>query len=571
MLRRELRVYEGGLVEHDGDPQQRPQGQPARLLQAQRGEPGRVRHRHARRRRSTSSSRATSRTAPSCSSAAAGASSTASSASSRSAPRTSSAAASRSASRCRPASCATIFDLSYFVPWFLDRPQSIGVRASTQTSTTTCARHQERYPRNSKGAVLTYGRNFRLFQSASISYNRSNYDDETRSSRRPCCRATPPPATVAAGQRRPTQYRINNSSLRPAYLFDSRDNPFEPTRGQQLSLGRRVRGRPRWAATTTSWRPEVGVQHLPAGAATTRPRRCSPSTPRAADRTVRRHARSACPRALLPGRREQHPRPRYRSIFLRDENGTPLRDQFGNPPRRRQLRPGQSGVPFRCSAGRSALLLFADAGNVFGEGRLVRPLQPARDGGRRSCGSSCRSSGAAALHLRQEPRSSPAGQLRELPVQYRNQLLATNRRRDHAAFQSRSVPKPPPPASSGSRSPRLRAAQAAARSAAPAHPRSRVIDTEKILLSSARGKKAVGELKRLQEQREKELGAHAAEIKDLQTKINDGRLSLAQDKLADSTKSIEEKDDRHPRHARTRHPRAQQEARRDPGPDRPAA
>ena len=85
------------------------------------------------------------------------------------------------------------------------------------------------------------------------------------------------------------------------------------------------------------------------------------------------------------------------------------------------------------------------------------------------------------------------------------------------------------------------AAQAAA--PAPSGPiRVAVIDTEKILLSSNAGKKVVADLKRLQEQREKELGARAAELKDLQTKISDGRLSLAQDKLADLSKQYEEKE-----------------------------
>jgi outer membrane protein len=88
------------------------------------------------------------------------------------------------------------------------------------------------------------------------------------------------------------------------------------------------------------------------------------------------------------------------------------------------------------------------------------------------------------------------------------------------------------------------AAQAAPAAApAPSGPiRVAVIDTEKILLSSNAGKKVVADLKRLQEQREKELGARAAELKDLQTKINDGRLSLAQDKLADLSKQYEEKE-----------------------------
>jgi outer membrane protein len=89
------------------------------------------------------------------------------------------------------------------------------------------------------------------------------------------------------------------------------------------------------------------------------------------------------------------------------------------------------------------------------------------------------------------------------------------------------------------------AQKAAAPAAAPAASgpiRIAVIDTEKILLSSNAGKKAVADLKKLQEQREKELGARAQELKDLQAKLNDGRLSLAQDKLADLSKQYEEKE-----------------------------
>jgi outer membrane protein len=87
------------------------------------------------------------------------------------------------------------------------------------------------------------------------------------------------------------------------------------------------------------------------------------------------------------------------------------------------------------------------------------------------------------------------------------------------------------------------AAPAAPAAAAPQGPiRIAVIDTEKILLSSNAGKKAVADLKKLQEQRENDLRTRAQELKDLQAKINDGRLSLAQDKLADMSKQLEEKD-----------------------------
>src|SRR4051812_18883305 len=86
------------------------------------------------------------------------------------------------------------------------------------------------------------------------------------------------------------------------------------------------------------------------------------------------------------------------------------------------------------------------------------------------------------------------------------------------------------------------AAPAAAAGAAQGLIRVAVIDTEKILLSSQAGKKAVADLKKLQEQRENDLRTRAQELKDLQAKINDGRLSLAQDKLADLSKQLEEKD-----------------------------
>ena len=69
-----------------------------------------------------------------------------------------------------------------------------------------------------------------------------------------------------------------------------------------------------------------------------------------------------------------------------------------------------------------------------------------------------------------------------------------------------------------------------------------VIDTEKILLSSAAGKKAIAELKKIQEQKEAELRGRQQEIKDLQDKVAQGRLSLAQDKLAEMAKQLEDKE-----------------------------
>jgi outer membrane protein len=68
-----------------------------------------------------------------------------------------------------------------------------------------------------------------------------------------------------------------------------------------------------------------------------------------------------------------------------------------------------------------------------------------------------------------------------------------------------------------------------------------VIDTEKILLSSQAGKKAVAELKKLQEQKEAEIRAKSEEIKSLQDKATNGKLALAEDKIAELNKQIEDR------------------------------
>lgn len=68
-----------------------------------------------------------------------------------------------------------------------------------------------------------------------------------------------------------------------------------------------------------------------------------------------------------------------------------------------------------------------------------------------------------------------------------------------------------------------------------------VLDTERVLLGSQTGKKALGELKKLQDQKEGELKARQQEARDLQKKLEDGRLSLAQDKLTTMEKELEDK------------------------------
>ncbi len=255
------------------------------------------------------------------------------------------------------------FDLSYYIPWFLDRPQSVGIRAFDQDLDFRVATNQ-RFVRSSRGGVLTYGRQLGLFQQAAVSYNRSFLEDQTE-----VLVLDPEADPDAPGD--PTNLNIreiDNSSIRPFYSYDSRDHPFEPTRGKRLTLGVEYAGgflggdnyftRPevsfswfqplsrRPARTVLAFNVEGGLVEPFGG------RELSPLERffLGGDNSIRGH--------------------RFRSIFLRDGNGAPLFDEDGFALGGDSFMQANLeyhfllGGPFR-------LLLFVDGGNVFGEGQSV--------------------------------------------------------------------------------------------------------------------------------------------------------------------------------------------------------
>ncbi len=258
------------------------------------------------------------------------------------------------------------FDLSYYVPWFLDRPQSVGIRAYDQSLQYGLFSDQEQYLRDSKGAVLTYGRNFRLFQSASISYNNSRYNDETRiTAQDPAITGVPLPEGVKPGDVITQRIVINNSSLRPSYVIDSRDNPFEPNHGKRLTLAVEYAGgflggdnyfiRPEMSfsifqplsnyptKTVLAFNAEAGLIEPFSG-----------------------RELSSLERFFLGGENSIRGH-RYRSIFLRQPNGDPVRD-----PVTQVILGGDKFAQFNLEyhfllGGPFRVLLFADAGNVYGE------------------------------------------------------------------------------------------------------------------------------------------------------------------------------------------------------------
>lgn len=118
-----------------------------------------------------------------------------------------------------------VADLSYFVPWFLDRPQTVGVRLFEQEINFDL--DEQDFQRELRGAQLTYGRSLKLFQSMSVSYSFSERDDLFTSL----------VFNEETQEDEPVPIRVQQSlaSVRPAWVYDSRDSRFEPTRGRRIA------------------------------------------------------------------------------------------------------------------------------------------------------------------------------------------------------------------------------------------------------------------------------------------------------------------------------------------------
>jgi len=257
-----------------------------------------------------------------------------------------------------------LFDVSYFVPWFLDKPQSIGIQGFRQQLEFRLG--SDLFIRKSIGGVLTYGRSLGLFQNLSLSYTRSFLQDQVI-------------GRNDAGDRVTLQdLDIDNSSLRPSWVYNSVDNRFEPTRGQRLRASVEYAGG-LLGGDNYFIRPELGYSlFLPVSGY---PLRTvfglnveagwiepfgSFTTPEGVqvDRGL-----SPLERYFLGGENSVRGH-RFRSIFVRDSQGNPVPDPS-------ILSVGLGGDQYFqinveyhfLLGGPFRMILFVDGGNVYGEFR----------------------------------------------------------------------------------------------------------------------------------------------------------------------------------------------------------
>jgi outer membrane protein insertion porin family len=259
-----------------------------------------------------------------------------------------------------------LYDFNYNVPWWLDRPQSIGFRAFDSNLDYQAIATQ--YVQNAKGVVLTYGRNYGLFNQASLSYTFSRHND-SESLLTPISVGGVPTTNF-------TTYYINTSSIKPAWVYDSRNDPFEPVRGLRLSASLEYGGGP-LGGTDFFTRPDVGLSlFAPVTTQGLKTVFAFNADVGLLHPTSSRHLLSPLEYFFIGGENSIRGM-RFRSVTVRDSAGNPVFDQFEagvGGDKYMQFNVEYhfiAGGPFR-------VVLFTDAGNVYG--KVPKTLQPAGPG-----------------------------------------------------------------------------------------------------------------------------------------------------------------------------------------------
>ncbi|MCZ6726854.1 MAG: outer membrane protein assembly factor BamA [Acidobacteria bacterium] len=114
-----------------------------------------------------------------------------------------------------------VFDLSYSIPWFLDRPQNVGLQVFTRKLDYQLLSGQE-FLQDTQGATASYGRRLSLFTTLTASL--SIFDSVDRRSQ-----------FNTLGDLVTQEFSRNVSSLRLTYGFDKRDSALTPTQGIRYS------------------------------------------------------------------------------------------------------------------------------------------------------------------------------------------------------------------------------------------------------------------------------------------------------------------------------------------------
>ena len=118
------------------------------------------------------------------------------------------------------------FSVSYADPWFMDTPNSLGISLYNTSRTPPRAFG---YEQTGRGGTIAYGYRLRRFDSISVMYgfDKSHYRYDVNE-------IPDPNGNIPVGIAQDLDF--TTSTIIPSYRYDSRDHPFDPTRGSRITL-----------------------------------------------------------------------------------------------------------------------------------------------------------------------------------------------------------------------------------------------------------------------------------------------------------------------------------------------
>jgi outer membrane protein insertion porin family len=117
------------------------------------------------------------------------------------------------------------FTLSYADPWFMDTPNSLGISLFNRETTYPASFG---YQQRGKGGSIAYGYRLGRFDSMGLVYGYERARSHYETVEAPDPNGNLPLPQIA-------DFTFITSALTPSYRYDSRDNPFDTTRGMRVS------------------------------------------------------------------------------------------------------------------------------------------------------------------------------------------------------------------------------------------------------------------------------------------------------------------------------------------------
>ena len=143
------------------------------------------------------------------------------------------------------------FSISYADPWFMDTPNSLGISVYNRESILPRAFG---YEQRGKGGTIAYGYRLHRFDSLSLLYGYERSRTVYSTAETPDENGNIPVPVVS-------DLNFTTSTIVPAYRYDSRDNPYDTSRGSRISFGLAYSGGP-LGGSVEMLKPTVGLSRF---------------------------------------------------------------------------------------------------------------------------------------------------------------------------------------------------------------------------------------------------------------------------------------------------------------------